>query len=101
MEPEEFRSPVPTEQSIPPYREETVTTDRPIYLRDGKGWTADAIECFKLYGIPESSMLFDPVRGGLLVRGGTGLSKGNGKSPFGYLYVGDKFGWDALVRGGP
>ncbi len=95
LEPEEFRSPVPTEQSIPPYRAETVTTDRPIYLSDGKGWTADAIECFKLYGIPESSMLFDPVQGGLLVRG-TGLSKGNGKSPFGYLYVGDKFGWDAF-----
>jgi hypothetical protein len=41
---------------------------KPYYDPRG-GWIVDAIEFFKLWGVPEENMLYDPVRGGLAVRG--------------------------------
>jgi hypothetical protein len=83
--------------------ESTVTTEYPTYITDQRdgGFTLDAIEWFKLWGVPESSMLYDQVRGGLAVRAGDSKFKMteddiNGFVAAGYLYfyVGEKHAWD-------
>ncbi|MDH7579157.1 MAG: stalk domain-containing protein, partial [Bacillota bacterium] len=52
----------------------TVKTEKPagidfIRPNGNHGYMLDAIEWFRLWGIPEEAMLFDPARGGLIVRG--------------------------------
>lgn len=72
-----------------------VTTDRPVMITDPRdgGFDIDTIEWFKVWGVPESSMLCDPVRGGLVIRGASGdyPSKASG---YLYFYAGDKFAWN-------
>lgn len=85
----------------------TVTTEYPAMITDPRdgGFTLDAIEWFKLWGVPEGNILYDPARGGLAVR-----AKDNkftfsaddtaGKVAVGYLYfyVGEKYAWDSFFQ---
>ena len=74
---------------------QTVTTDRPVMITDPRdgGFTLDVVEWFKLWGVPESSMLYDPVRGGLAVRGASGDYPGKA-SGYLYFYKDDKYAWN-------
>ncbi|MBM7868020.1 hypothetical protein GTO89_14725 [Heliobacterium gestii] len=55
----------------------------------------DIMEYLKAWGIPDSAILYDPVRGSLVVRGVAGESKPG--EPYGagfiYFYAGDGYGW--------
>lgn len=83
--------------------EARVETEHPAMItdvRDG-GYTLDAIEWFKLWGVPESNMLYDPARGGLAVRAGNShfsMSQDDirGMVAAGYLYFykSEKEAWD-------
>jgi hypothetical protein len=77
-----------------------VNTDNPVMIRDFQdgGFTLDAVEWFKLWGVPESSMLYDPVRGGLMIRGrgGNGGQPGSFGFSYAYFYKGEKTGWDCF-----
>lgn len=75
---------------------ETVTTDRPAMTTDNPndpGFTLDVVEWFKLWGIPESAMLYDPVRGGIAIRG-SAYSSSSRSAGYIYFYNGDKYCWD-------
>jgi hypothetical protein len=77
-----------------------VNLDRPAYISDDKGWNIDAVQWFKAWGIPDSDMILDLQRGGLLVRGayikdGSSLMNTTGAN-FGYIYVGSVKGYDGL-----
>lgn len=73
----------------------TIKTDTPIMVTDERdgGFTLNAIEWFKLWGVPASSMLYDPERGGLAVRGASGTYPDK-SAGFMYFYVGEKYAWD-------
>ncbi|RPF49554.1 copper amine oxidase-like protein [Thermodesulfitimonas autotrophica] len=82
-------------------RTEKVATERPA-LAKVQGYQdcyLDTAEYLKLWGIPESAMLFDPVRGGFLVRGGAGhaaVSIDNCEKPYVAFYTGEKGWWGAF-----
>lgn len=87
--------------------ETDITTEYPTYITDPRdgGFTLDAIEWFKLWGVPESSILYDPVRGGLTIRAKDNkftLSADDtaGKVAVGYLYfyIGEKNAWDSFFQ---
>lgn len=77
-----------------------VNTDNPAMIKDFQdgGFTLDAVEWFKLWGVPESSMLYDPERGGLMIRGrgGNGGQLGSFGFSYAYFYKGEKTGWDCF-----
>lgn len=81
-----------------------VTTDRPVYIGETGRYMLDAIGYFKLWGVPEEAMLFDPVRGGLIVRGAAThnnplLEKDlRQTTTYEVLYVGEKQSWDGYFR---
>lgn len=59
--------------------------------RDG-GYMLDAIEFFKLWGVPDENLLYDPAQGGLAVRGGDSkfkMTEGDIKGIYaaGYVYL--------------
>lgn len=83
--------------------QKTVITDYTTYVTDPRdgGFTLDAIEWFKLWGVPENSILYDPVRGGLAVRAGDSkftlsMDDTMGRVAAGYLYFysGEKNAWN-------
>lgn len=76
---------------------EKVTTEKPAAVSE-LGFSLDTTEYLKLWGIPENAMLFDPVRGGFIVRGGAGHASGsiNCGAPYVAFYVGEKGWWGAF-----
>lgn len=86
----------------------TVKTEKPagidfIRPNGNHGYMLNAVEWFKLWGIPDEAMLFDPVRGGLIVRGAAthnnpldGFDK---ETPtYCVFYAGEKQLWDAFFK---
>ncbi|MGE5418038.1 MAG: stalk domain-containing protein [Acidobacteriota bacterium] len=58
------------------------------------GWMLDAVQYLKLWGVPAESVFYDPVRGGLMMRG----MNGPGKATYIYFYTGQKQALDSLNR---
>ena len=79
---------------IDPERTEKIVTERPVATSE-LGFSLDTVEYLKLWGIPEKAMLFDPVRGGFLVRGGAGRFI-RCEAPYLALYAGDKGWWGSF-----
>jgi len=76
-------------------RTEEVRLDRPVAINlpeNNDGFMIEAIGYWKLWNIPESAMLFDPVRGGIIVRGGAGGFI-NCEMTYQAYYAGDKGRW--------
>ncbi|HBV97558.1 MAG: hypothetical protein JL50_04080 [Peptococcaceae bacterium BICA1-7] len=80
-----------------------VKTSVPVMITDPRdgGFTLDAIEWFKLWGVPEENILYDPERGGLAIRAKNSRFTGSAddlaaKVAVGYLYFykGEKEAWD-------
>ncbi len=78
-------------------RKVEVATEKPAAV-SVQGFKLDAAEYLKLWGIPESAMLFDPVRGGFIVRGGAGHAASSIKceAPYVAFYAGEKGWWGAF-----
>ncbi|MGE5417055.1 MAG: copper amine oxidase N-terminal domain-containing protein [Acidobacteriota bacterium] len=78
----------------------TVHTNRPACITHN-GYILDVMEYLKLWGIPESAILYDEKRGGMAVRG-TAFSKAfydaKPSAPYVYFYVGQKQGWDGFSQ---
>jgi len=81
-------------------RKVEVKTTRPIVTSE-QGFSIDAIEWFKLWGVPESAMIFDSNKKGLLVRGGAvsadfqNYNIGKAATSCVALYVGEKGYWSS------
>lgn len=86
-----------------PSNDVEVQTERPVLIGSGVDFfsdkwerAVDAIEWLKLWGISEEAMIFDPVRGGLIVRG-CSRNEPEG-SPYVCFYAGEKWFWDGFYR---
>lgn len=83
-----------------------VKTAQPVFIgitrpNGNPGYMINAIEWLKLWGIPEKAILFDPVRGGLAVRGAATHNNplyGFNRKTTTYctFYVGDKQLWEGF-----
>lgn len=79
--------------------EKQVTTNHPAMVTDPRdgGFTLDVVEWFKLWGVPDENIIYDPVRGGLSVRGASGNYPGMA-SGYIYFYIGEKYAWDNFFQ---
>ena len=82
---------------------EKVVTEQPVYIGPTGRYMLDAIGYFKLWGVPEEAMLFDPVRGGLIVRGAATHNNpldGMDRQTTTYVsfYAGEKQSWDGFFK---
>jgi hypothetical protein len=72
-----------------------VNTDRPVMITDTRdgGFTLDAVEWCKVWGIPDEAILYDSMRGGLMIRATSG-DYPKMASGYVYLYEGEKTCWN-------
>ncbi|GBF33862.1 hypothetical protein DCCM_2973 [Desulfocucumis palustris] len=72
-----------------------INTDSPVLITDPRdgGFTLNALEWLTIWGVPDEAILFDPVRGGLMVRATTG-DYPKMASGYVYLYAGEKTCWN-------
>lgn len=76
-------------------QQKRVYTEKPAMIHDPRdgGWTLDVIEWFRLWGVPDENILFDPQRGGIAVRAASGAipCKASG---YIYFYQGETKAWN-------
>ncbi len=90
----------------------TVKTEKPAAIsftrpNGNAGYMMNAVEWLKLWGIPEDSMLLDPARGGLIVRGGAMHNNPlmekdlRQMTTYTVFYVGEKQLWEGFFKRHP